>query len=129
MPSARCTYPHIHVWYLYTTAKVREKTCGRTYQPSKYKSFLCACAELIIYTSECDFELYMYDYYATHFIRAGCVVGWFQSLSIPQSSQQTQGRDARVGNSTTSEHLPTRHSKCPLHVYTRLANVLLQYRA
>ena len=58
----------------------------------------------------------IYDYYAIHFIRAGCVVGCVQSLSIPQSSQQTQGRDARVGNSTTSEHLPTRHSKRPLHV-------------
>ena len=62
------------------------------------------------------FQLYTYDYYAIHFIRAGSVVGWVQSLSIPQSSPQTQGRDASVGNSTTSEHLPTRHSERPLHV-------------
>ena len=71
--------------------------------------------KIIIHYSDCDFQLYTHDYYAIHFIRAGSVVGCVQSLSIPQSSKQSQDRDARVGNSTTSEHLPTRHSKRPLY--------------
>ena len=30
----RCTYPHIHVWYISTAATVREKTCGETNRPT-----------------------------------------------------------------------------------------------
>ena len=86
-------------------------------QLNVYTRILLVQEVKIMYTSHCDFQLYMYDYYAIHFIRAGCVVGCVQSLSIPQSTQQTQGMDASVGNSTTSEHLPTRHSERPLHVH------------
>ena len=50
-----------------------------------------------------------------HFQWADSIIGRLQPLSIPQSSHQTQNRDARVWNSATSEHLPTCHSKCPLH--------------
>ena len=40
------------------------------------------------------------------------------------SREQTQGRETRVGNSTTSEHLPTRHSERPrMHVQEENCNV------
>ena len=49
-------------------------------------------------------------YIMVHFIRAGDVGGSVQSVSRMKLREQSHGWHSSVGNSTTCEHLPTRHS-------------------
>lgn len=53
-----------------------------------------------------------------HFVRAGSIKWFLQSLSIPQCSQQTSYFDTREWNSATCEHLPTSYSEWPLECTT-----------
>ena len=52
----------------------------------------------------------------SHFVRASCIQWFVQSLFGVEHLREQQGVHSRIGSLSSTENLPTRHSKWPLHV-------------